>query len=141
MPELRTRLARNGRAMAESLSWDEAVQAREELLWRIHRNEMPNDLMRGFESGIVDSFGLPFERLPVEFGAGEGELLRGPDGKHYLIESGRLREIANPSTIGRNPKDAQPLDLLSLLRTEHGPFITSRANYYGVQSTNEHAVA
>lgn len=139
LPELRARLARNGRAMAESLSWDEAVQAREELLWRIHRNEMPNDLMRGFESGIVDSFGLPFERLPAEFGARDGELLRSPDGKHYLVESGRLREVTNPSAIGRNPKDAQPLDLLSLLRTEQGPYITSRANYYGVPSTNKHA--
>jgi hypothetical protein len=136
-PELRARLARNGRAMAESLTWDNAVQAREELLWRIHRNEMPNDLMRGFESGIVDSFGLPFERLPVEFGARDGELLCGPNGKHYLVESGRLREVKNPSAIGKNPETAHTLDLLSLLRTEQGPYITSRADYYGLD--NEHA--
>jgi hypothetical protein len=101
---------------------------------------MPNDLLRGFESGLVDSFGLPFERFPADFGARDGELLRGPDGKHYLIESGRLREVTNPSAIGRNPREAQPLDLLSLLRTEHGPFITSRVNDYGVRSAKEHPV-
>ncbi len=137
MPEFRARLARNGRAMAESLSWDAAVQVREELLWRIHRNEMPNDLLRGFESGIVDSFGLPFERLPVDWNARDGDLLRSPDGSHYLVESGYLREVRNPSAIGRNPAEAHPLDLLSLLRTEQGPYITSRADYYGLQS--EHA--
>jgi glycosyltransferase involved in cell wall biosynthesis/SAM-dependent methyltransferase len=134
MPDLRARLARNGRAMAESLSWDNAVQAREELLWRIHRNEMPNDLLRGFESGIVDSFGLPFERLPMELSSRDGDLLRGPDGKHYLVESGRLREVRNPAAIGKNPENAHTLDLLSLLRTEQGPFITSLADYFGLQS-------
>ncbi len=134
MPELRARLARNGRAMAESLSWDDAVQAREELLWRIHRNEMPNDLLRGFESGIADSFGIPFERLPADLSGMEGDLFRSPDGKEYLIESGRLRELANPSVADRNPDTARQMDLLNLLRIETGPYITSPANYYGVQS-------
>jgi len=41
-PDLRDRLARNGRAIAESLSWDAAVEAREELLWRIRENQMPS---------------------------------------------------------------------------------------------------
>jgi hypothetical protein len=140
MPELRARLARNGRAMAESLSWDEAVQAREELLWRIHRNEMPNDLMKGFDSGILDSFGLPFEHLPAEFAVQDGELLRGPHGKYYIIEAGRLREVLNPAAIGRNPQDAQTMDLPSLLRIEPGSPIGSGANYYGLRSATQHAV-
>jgi glycosyltransferase involved in cell wall biosynthesis len=140
MPELRARLARNGRAMAESLSWDEAVQAREELLWRIHRNEMPNDLMKGFDSGILDSFGLPFEHLPAEFAVQDGELLGGPHGKYYIIEAGRLREVLNPAAIGRNPQDAQTMDLPSLLRIEPGSPIGSGANYYGLRSATQHAV-
>jgi glycosyltransferase involved in cell wall biosynthesis len=56
-PELRERLARNGRAMAESLTWGGAVKAREELLWRIHLNEMPNNLLQRVETGIVDGLG------------------------------------------------------------------------------------
>lgn len=61
-PELRARLARNGRAMAESLTWDRAVTARENLLWKIHCGAPPPDLTRGVETGIVDGNGMPFDR-------------------------------------------------------------------------------
>jgi glycosyltransferase involved in cell wall biosynthesis len=137
LPGLRDQLARNGRAMAESLTWDGAVNAREELLWRIHRNEMPINALHGFDTGIEDGYGTSFDCLAAEVGAKDGELLRGADGNHYLVESGHLRRVPNPSRIGLDPSGARPLDLLSLLRNEHGPLITSPANYYGLRSLAE----
>ena len=130
-PELRERLARNGRAMAESQTWDGAVSAREELLWRIHRNQMPADLLKGFDTAIPDGFGNSFENLIASVGMSDGELLHGEDGKHYVVESGRLRRVSHPENLGMNPHHARPLDILSLLRNEQGPEITSIANYYG----------
>ena len=62
LPELRKKLASNGRAMAESLTWDGAVAAREELLWRIHRNQMPTGGQQGFATGIMDGCGTSFDR-------------------------------------------------------------------------------
>ena len=66
LPELRKKLATNGRAMAESLTWDGAVAAREELLWRIHRNQMPTGGQQGFATGIMDGCGTSFDRLSAE---------------------------------------------------------------------------
>ena len=132
--ELRQRLARNGRAIAESLTWDGAVAAREELLWRIHRNQMPTGGLQGFDTGILDGFGTSFDRLSAEVGAKEGELLDGADSKQYVVESGRLRRVVNPSAIGLESNPTRPLDLLSLMRSEHGPDITSAANYYGLRA-------
>jgi glycosyltransferase involved in cell wall biosynthesis len=74
IPELRQRLAQNGRAMAESLTWDGAVAAREELLWRIHLNQMPTAGQQGFDTGIMDGCGMSFDRLSAELGAREDEL-------------------------------------------------------------------
>jgi hypothetical protein len=74
LPELRKKLASNGRAMAESLTWDGAVAAREELLWRIHLNQMPTARRQGFETGIMDGCGMSFDRLSAEVGAREDEL-------------------------------------------------------------------
>jgi glycosyltransferase involved in cell wall biosynthesis len=139
LPELRERLARNGRAMAESLTWDGAVKAREELLWRIHRNEMPNAGLRGFETGILDSNGVCFERLTPEVDARDGELLRGADGNCYLVEAGRLRRLSDPSAIGLEAHDARQIDHLSLLRNELGPCITAPGNYYGLRALSENA--
>jgi hypothetical protein len=133
LPELRQRLARNGRAMAESLTWDGAVGAREELLWRIHRNQMPTAGLQGFDTSIMDGLGTSFDRLSAEVGANEGELLQGADDRQYVVESGRLRRVLNPSAIGLPSNPTRPLDLLSLLRSEHGPDITSSANYYGIR--------
>jgi glycosyltransferase involved in cell wall biosynthesis len=134
VPELRERLARNGRAMAESLTWEGAVAAREEILWRIHRNQMPANGLQGFDTGILDGFGTPFDRLSPEVGAREGELLQGADDQRYLVESGHLRRVVDPNALGFESKPTRPLDLLSLLRSEHGPDITSTANYYGVRT-------
>jgi len=134
IPELRQRLAQNGRAMAESLSWDGAVAAREELLWRIHRNQMPTGGLQGFDTGIMDGYGTSFDRLSAEVGAREGELLQGADNQNYVVESGRLRKVTNPSALGLPSNPTRPLDLLSLLRSEHGPDITSTANYYGLRA-------
>lgn len=130
--DLRQRLVRNGRAMAESLSWDRAVAAREELLLQIHRNQIPNPALRGFETGIVDGFGQPFEHL-IDIDARDGEVLQGGDGRHYLVESGRLRRVVDPAAIGLDSSNARSLDLLTLLRNEHGPEITAPANDYGVR--------
>lgn len=137
LPDLRNRLARNGRAMAESLTWEGAVSGRAELLWRIHRNEMPNHALHGFDTGIEDGFGTSFDCLAAEVGARDGELLKGGDGKHYLVESGRLRRVPDPSVIGIDPSKARPLDLLSVLRNEHGPDITSYANYFGLRAASQ----
>jgi glycosyltransferase involved in cell wall biosynthesis len=134
LPELRERLARNGRAMAESLTWEAAVNGREALLWRIHENQMPSHGLHGLDHGVVDAFGNSFERLAAEVGASDGELLKGDDGEHYLVESGRLRRVADPSSIGIDPARARTLDQLSLLRNEKGPCITSPANYYGIRA-------
>ena len=131
VPELRAQLARNGRAMAESLTWDNAIGAREELLYRIHANQMPASL-RGFQTGIVDGYGMPFESLTADFAAQEGALLAGEDGEHYLVESGSLRRVSNPGSLGFNPNHVQQVDLLTLLRNTRGPDITSPADYYGL---------
>jgi hypothetical protein len=98
---------------------------------------MPNNALQGFDSGIVDSYGISFGCLAAEVGARDGELLEGTDGKHYLVESGRLRRVADPSAIGIDPKGARPLDLISLLRTERGPDIISPANYYGLRALEQ----
>jgi hypothetical protein len=120
--------------MAESLTWEGAVAAREEILWRIHRNQMPANGLQGFDTGILDGFGTPFDRLSPEVGAREGELLQGADDQRYLVESGHLRRVVDPNALGFESKPTRPLDLLSLLRSEHGPDITSTANYYGVRT-------
>jgi len=133
LPDLRQQLARNGRAMAESLTWDGAVKAREELLWRIHRNAMPNNILQGLDTGILDGYGVSFDRLNAEAGVKDGELLHAADGSHYLAEAGRLRRVSDPAALGFNPGAARPLDLLNLLRNAQGPEITSPANYYGVR--------
>jgi hypothetical protein len=82
----------------------------------------------------MDGFGTSFDRLSTEVGAKEGELLQGADSKQYVVESGRLRRVVNPAAIGLQSTPTRPLDLLSLLRSEHGPDITSTANYYGVRA-------
>ena len=134
-PELRARLARNGRAMAESLTWDGAVAAREELLWRIHRNQMPHaTAYQGFDTGIPDGYGRSFERLIAEVSAGDGDLFKGADGKYYLVDAGRLRRLNDPASIGADPARARPVDLLTLARNEHGPDIVSTADYYGFRA-------
>jgi glycosyltransferase involved in cell wall biosynthesis len=139
LPELRERLARNGRAMAEGHTWDGAVKAREVLLWRIHRNEMASSALKGFENGIEDGFGVPFEQVTPDVGASEGELLRGADGNHYLVESGRLRRVVDPSALGLDPAHSRTLNLLALLRNTRGPDITSAANYYGLRTARRAA--
>lgn len=128
--DLRDRLARNGRAIAESYPWDEAIKGREELLWRIHSNQLPHNLWQGLESGLADGYGVPFERLTPEVKFEDGELVYGTDGKHYLVESGRLRRVANPENIGLDAKRARPLDSLTLLRNAVGSEVTSPANLF-----------
>ena len=61
LTELRQRLARNGRSMAESLTWEGAVKAREELLWRIHAGKAPANARKGLETGILDGYGVSFD--------------------------------------------------------------------------------
>jgi hypothetical protein len=98
---------------------------------------MPSRGLHGLDHGIADAFGISFERLAAEVGASDGELLKGADGEHYLVESGRLRRVADPSTIGIDPARARTLDQLSLLRNEQGPCITSPANDYGIRAMND----
>ena len=140
VPELRAQLARNGRAMAESLTWDVAVGAREELLYRIHTNELPIGL-QGIQNGIVDGHGIPFENLTADFAASNGALLEGDDGERYLVESGGLRRVRDPRALGIDPNSAQQLDLLTLLRNTRGPDITSPADYYGPLAAEAAGVA
>jgi len=134
MPDLRERLARNGRAMAESLTWDRSVAAREKLLFRIHRNQMPTSGLKGFDDGIIDGYGRPFEDLIAEVQAKDGDLFQGADGRQYLVDSGRLRRVAQPATLGLVATGGRPLDLLTLWRNEQGPEITGPANYYGLRA-------
>ncbi len=79
--------------MAESLTWEGAVSAREELLWRIPFRTQCRTMytLHGFDNGLLDGYGISFERLAAEVGARDGELLQGADGEHYLVELGRLR--------------------------------------------------
>jgi len=133
-PELRQKLGRNGRAIAESFTWEGSVAARENLLSRIHRNLLPNNALHGFDTGINDGYGQSFERLIAEVGAKDGDLLNGADGKQYLVESGRLRRLVNPEAIGVSTNQARPVDLLTLFRNEQGPEITSSANYFGLRA-------
>lgn len=132
-PELRERLARNGRAMAESLSWESAVQAREELLWRIHQNQMPCAGLRAFDNGFLDGYGVPFEFLSAETPVANGEILRGHDGTFFQAEAGRLRRVSDPLALGLDPANARRLDFMTLARNEVGPDIRSLANYYGLR--------
>ena len=130
-PDLRARLAKNGRAMAESLTWEAAAAAREELLWRIHRNQMPSQPFNGFDTAIPDGHGRSFEHIVADFQASNGEVLNGADGKQYVVESDRLRRVADLAALGVQVNGARPVDLMTLFRSEHGPEITAAANYYG----------
>jgi hypothetical protein len=94
---------------------------------------MPNNLLQGLDTGILDGYGVSFDRLNAEAGVKDGELLHAADGSHYLAEAGRLRRVSDPVALGFNPGAARPLDLLNLLRNAQGPEITSPANYYGVR--------
>lgn len=132
-PELRERLATNGRTMAESLSWDRAVAAREDLLWRIYRNQIPASGLKGFDTGIDDGYGQPFEQLISEVRAEDGEIFEGPEGTRYRVESGRLRSLAGAAGIASGGDRARTLDLLTLLRNLQGPDITAPANDYGLR--------
>jgi hypothetical protein len=95
---------------------------------------MPTNGLRGFETGIVDGYGQSFERLIAEVGACDGDLLNGADGKHYLVEAGRLRHLKNPNAIDVDLSQGLAIDLLTLLRNEHGPEINSSADYYGLRA-------
>lgn len=132
LPDLRNRFARNGRAMAESLSWDGSVKAREELLWRIHKDKLPNTLLQGLDNGLVDGFGIPFERLTPDSNFAEGELLHGTDGQHYVVDLGRLRRVADPAALGLDARLARTVDALALLRNAVGPELSSPADFYGL---------
>jgi len=48
------------------------------------------------------------------------------------VESGSLRRVSNPGSLGFNPNHVQQVDLLTLLRNTRGPDITSPADYYGL---------
>ncbi len=133
MPDLRARLAAKGRAMAESLTWDRAVDAREKLLWQIHRNETPCTSVAGFDSGISDGYGIPLEQITPDTPASEGDLLRGADGRDYVVEYGRLRHVVDPTGAGLDASHAASIDLLNLMRNVRGPDITSLANFHGVK--------
>jgi hypothetical protein len=119
--------------MAESLTWDSAVSAREELLYRVLANEFPNTGLQGIQTGIADGYGISFENLTADVAASEGDLLIGAEGEYYLVESGSLRKVARPGAIGFDPNHAQPIDMLSLLRNVQGTQITSLANYYALR--------
>jgi hypothetical protein len=119
--------------MAESLTWDTAVSAREELLYRVLANEFPNTGLQGIQNGIADGHGIPFENLTADVAANEGDLMIGAEGEYYLVESGSLRKVAHPGAIGLDPNHAQPIDILSLLRNVQGTQITSPANYYALR--------
>lgn len=95
---------------------------------------MPVNGLTCFDTGILDGYGQSFERLIAEVGAAEGDLLNGADGKHYLVESGRLRPLKNPAAIGADADRARPVDLLTLLRNEQGLEITSPADFYGLRA-------
>ena len=133
MPDLRARLAGRGRAMAQSLTWDRAVDAREKLLWQIHRNETPCTSVAGFDTGISDGYGIPFEHITPDTSASEGDLLRGADGSDYVVEYGRLRRVVNPASAGLDASHAATIDLLNLMRNARGPDVTSLANFHGVK--------
>ncbi len=86
MPDLRAKLASNGRAMAESFTWDRAVDAREKLLWQIHRNETPcTSSVAGFDTGISGRLRIPSSSsITPDTPASEGRCvaLRGADGRN-----------------------------------------------------------
>ena len=99
MPELRERLARNGRAMAESLTWERAVSAREELLWRIHRNQMPNQWTRRVRHGNRGRI-WPLIRTPDCRGGRERWRSAERRGRQAL--SGRVRALEASERSRRN---------------------------------------
>ena len=128
---LRRKLAASGRAMAESLTWDRAVTAREKILYQIHQNALHNDLLGGFDTAIPDGNNISFERIPTELQAPEGELLRDEAGAYYIVESRRLRPLSHPGVLGLNAETARPLDSLILARTDLGPTIHTLEEWYG----------
>ena len=50
---------------------------------------MPNDLLHGFDTGIVDGNGVSFDRLNAEADVRDGEVLHAADGTHVLIGKDR----------------------------------------------------
>lgn len=131
--DLRGRLAANGRKMAESLTWDRAVKAREQLLYQIHENRWANDLIHGFDTAIPDGRGICFERIPADLMLEEGELLGAEDGTTYLVESKRLRRISDAAALGLEAVPDRTIDMLTLARVDFGPEIHSRADLFLVR--------
>jgi hypothetical protein len=131
--DLRRRLAANGRKMAESLTWDRAVNAREQMLYQIHENRWPNDLIHGFDTAIPDGLGICFERIPAELTPQEGELFGAEDGTFYVVESQRLRRVSDLGSLGLEAAPVRPIDMLTLARTDLGPEVHSRANSFLVR--------
>ncbi len=129
--DLRNTLAAKGRAMAESMTWEKAVDAREQLLYQIHENRLGSDLLSGFDTGIPDGHGILFDRIPVELQADEGDLFQDQAGGYYVVESRRLRPLDYPQQMGWDLQTARPIDSLLVARTAVGSPVRNSANFYG----------
>ena len=119
--------------MAESLTWNRAVKAREQMLYQIHENRWANDLIHGFDTAIPDGRGICFERIPAELTLQEGELLGAEDGTVYVVESQRLRRVSDVASLGLEAVPVRPIDMLTLARLDFGPEVHSRADSFLVR--------
>ena len=72
---------------------------------------------------IIDGYGNLFERVLPDLQARDGDVFKDPAGKHYLVESGRLREFANRAPIAADRPQPRPIDILSVSRNQKGPEI------------------
>jgi glycosyltransferase involved in cell wall biosynthesis len=63
--DMRSRLARDGRSMAENHSWDAAIEGQESLLWKIAHEEIGGSLWSTVDQRIVDCQDPPSVQTPT----------------------------------------------------------------------------
>jgi len=87
LPELRQQLARNGRAMAESLTWDGCGERTETTaVGASIATKCPTTPYTGSTRGLKMASEHPFDYLGNRNGARDWKLLRGGDGKQLSGE-------------------------------------------------------
>lgn len=126
---LRADLAQAGLETAAQFTWERAVEAREKLLFDIHRDEVGYDRWAATGLGLVDGGGAPFERAPAD-ALPDGEGLYWDEGRLLLLAGGVRRYVQEPRLVPllleRGWMFVEP-DPLDQARIPYGPPIGTQA--------------
>jgi glycosyltransferase involved in cell wall biosynthesis len=119
---LREKLAAAGLTTAQEFNWDRAVVRREQILLDIHHGKTKYDLLKPAGLGLSDSFGIDFERAPLDVKVPESGMFW-QEGTLYLLHAGVKRPITNadlvPTLVEYNLRYLT-VDNLTFIRTPTG---------------------